>query len=461
MATVRAEAAPAPRRAEPAPRAARAAVVDGAARPDDAARGRHGGADRARRRGRRRLRCCAAGHGRARAAARRGRAARRRGPGLGDARARRRHGHPARPASCPAIGDDEVYEVWVQRAGVMEPRSTFVLGMRRDRRGRGPGPARRRRGGLVTREPRGGSASRPPSRCSCAAVARARSAPSGAPVSSAARWRPATGTRAGDERLLLELRAADLPRLHDLDPGRDALPGVRAPADPGPQPGRRRRARADAPATYALIAHLRRRLRRRDRVGGGGGGAARRRRHGLFADGSASFGPAASPTASRTGSSPSAFLHAGLLHLGLNMFALYILGTLLEPAIGTRALRRHLLRSRSSAARSAPCCSTRTSSPSAPRAAIFGLMAAAFLIARDRGLDELASQIGFFVIINLVFTFSVPNISVGGHIGGLIGGGARGAARRRARARRRSRTRRRSRSPALVGARAWSRSSAR
>ena len=54
---------------------------------------------------------------------------------------------------------------------------------------------------------------------------------------------------------------------------------------------------------------------------------------------------------------------------------------------------------------------------------IFGLMAAAFLIARHRGLDELASQIGFLVILNLVITFSVPRISIGGHIGGLIAGG--------------------------------------
>jgi membrane associated rhomboid family serine protease len=54
---------------------------------------------------------------------------------------------------------------------------------------------------------------------------------------------------------------------------------------------------------------------------------------------------------------------------------------------------------------------------------VFGLMAAAFIIARNRGLDDLASQIGFFVIINLVFTFSIPNISIGGHIGGLVAGG--------------------------------------
>jgi membrane associated rhomboid family serine protease len=57
---------------------------------------------------------------------------------------------------------------------------------------------------------------------------------------------------------------------------------------------------------------------------------------------------------------------------------------------------------------------------------IFGLMAAAFLIARHRGLDQLASQLGFFVIINLVFTFSISNISIGAHLGGLAGGALAG-----------------------------------
>jgi membrane associated rhomboid family serine protease len=28
------------------------------------------------------------------------------------------------------------------------------------------------------------------------------------------------------------------------------------------------------------------------------------------------------------------------------------------------------------------------------------------------------------IVINLVFTFAIPNISIGGHIGGLIGGAA-------------------------------------
>jgi hypothetical protein len=49
-------------------------------------------------------------------------------------------------------------------------------------------------------------------------------------------------------------------------------------------------------------------------------------------------------------------------------------------------------------------------------------MSAAFIVARHRGLEQLASQIGFYVILNLAFTFGVPGISVGGHLGGLVGG---------------------------------------
>ncbi len=57
----------------------------------------------------------------------------------------------------PAIDDDEVYEVWVQRAGVMEPRSTFVLGMDGTAEAAVPGPLEGGEAVFVTREPRGGS----------------------------------------------------------------------------------------------------------------------------------------------------------------------------------------------------------------------------------------------------------------------------------------------------------------
>jgi membrane associated rhomboid family serine protease len=115
------------------------------------------------------------------------------------------------------------------------------------------------------------------------------------------------------------------------------------------------------------------------------------------------------------------FLHAGVLHIALNMFVLYILGRLLEPAIGTpRFLAVYsvsLLAGSFGALLLTPDSHTVGAS-----GAVFGLMSAAFIIARHRGVEQLATQIGFYIIINIFFTFGVGGISVGGHFGGLIAG---------------------------------------
>jgi membrane associated rhomboid family serine protease len=115
------------------------------------------------------------------------------------------------------------------------------------------------------------------------------------------------------------------------------------------------------------------------------------------------------------------FLHAGLFHILLNMVALYFLGSLLEPGIGTpRFLAVYfvsLLAGSFGALLLSPDVHTVGAS-----GAIFGLMSAAFIVARHRGVEQLAGQIGVFIIINIFFTLGVNNISVGGHFGGLIGG---------------------------------------
>ena len=116
------------------------------------------------------------------------------------------------------------------------------------------------------------------------------------------------------------------------------------------------------------------------------------------------------------------FLHAGLLHLAFNMVALYVLGTLLEPAIGTRRFLGIYAVSVLGGAFGALLLDPNELTVGAS-GGVFGLMAAGFLIARDRNLDQLASQIGFFVVLNLFITFAIPGISIGGHIGGLVGGG--------------------------------------
>lgn len=181
--------------------------------------------------------------------------------------------------------------------------------------------------------------------------------------------------------------------------------------------------RSDAPATYAIIglciaAFLAELLSGAELLGGGDAGSVAFD-FGLFAFG----GPGAGVAEGEIYRIITAgFLHAGIIHLGLNMFALYILGTLLEPAIGTRRFLGIYIASILAGSWGALLLDPDQLTVGAS-GGIFGLMAAAFLIARHRGLDELASQVGVFVVLNLVFTFSVPNISIGGHLGGLVGGG--------------------------------------
>ena len=120
------------------------------------------------------------------------------------------------------------------------------------------------------------------------------------------------------------------------------------------------------------------------------------------------------------------FLHAGFFHLLFNMLSLYILGGLLEPAVGR--LRFGLIYFVSLLAGSFGALLLEPTSPTVGASgAIFGLMGATAVVMRSRGMSIMESGLGIWIVLNLVITFSVPNISIGGHIGGLVGGGARGA----------------------------------
>src|SRR4051812_3136731 len=115
------------------------------------------------------------------------------------------------------------------------------------------------------------------------------------------------------------------------------------------------------------------------------------------------------------------FLHAGLLHIGLNMFALWILGSQLEPAIGR--LRFGVIYGVSLLAGSLGVMLLSPESPTVGASgAIFGLFGLAVAIQLSRGINIWQSGLGTILLINLAFTFGVPGISIGGHLGGLAGG---------------------------------------
>lgn len=118
----------------------------------------------------------------------------------------------------------------------------------------------------------------------------------------------------------------------------------------------------------------------------------------------------------------SGFLHAGLIHLFLNMFILYLLGGLLEPAIGKVRFGLIYLVALLSGSFGALLLTPDALTLGAS-GAVFGLMGAAVIVMRARGINPMESGIGMLILLNLGITFLVPGISIGGHVGGLIGGG--------------------------------------
>lgn len=116
----------------------------------------------------------------------------------------------------------------------------------------------------------------------------------------------------------------------------------------------------------------------------------------------------------------SGFSHVEVIHIGMNMLALYFLGPTLESVLGrTRMLAVYLV--------SLLCGSAAVMLFSNPHqqtlgasGAIFGLLGALMVVAYKVHGD--LRTIGMWLVLNLVITFTVPNISWQGHVGGLLGG---------------------------------------
>ena len=115
------------------------------------------------------------------------------------------------------------------------------------------------------------------------------------------------------------------------------------------------------------------------------------------------------------------FLHAGFIHLAFNMFLLWMLGSQLERLLGPTSYLILYFGSLLSGALGVMLLDPLALTVGAS-GAVFGLMGATVVYQLRRGVSPWSYGIGTLLIINLIFTFARPNISVGGHLGGLLGG---------------------------------------
>ena len=116
----------------------------------------------------------------------------------------------------------------------------------------------------------------------------------------------------------------------------------------------------------------------------------------------------------------SMFLHASILHIGFNMYVLWVIGTPVEQYLGkARYIALYFVSGLAGAA------GALLQSPFTPvlgaSGAIFGILGA-MLILEWQVTGRLAGQAAALIGINLGLSFVIPNISWGGHVGGLIGG---------------------------------------
>jgi membrane associated rhomboid family serine protease len=116
----------------------------------------------------------------------------------------------------------------------------------------------------------------------------------------------------------------------------------------------------------------------------------------------------------------SAFLHGSLLHIAFNMYFLWFVGSAVEQALGRgRFLLIYVV---SGLAGSAGALVNTPKTPVVGASgALFGILGAALVLERQRNY-VLGGSALMLIVINLILSFTLSNISIGGHIGGLIGG---------------------------------------
>ncbi len=115
-----------------------------------------------------------------------------------------------------------------------------------------------------------------------------------------------------------------------------------------------------------------------------------------------------------------AFLHGSILHIGFNMFVLYVVGGAVERFMGPmRYLALYLVSGLAGSAGALVVNPTEVTVGAS--GAIYGIFGALLIIEYSQ-TGSLAGQAMTLIAINLALSFTIPGISWGGHVGGLIGG---------------------------------------
>jgi membrane associated rhomboid family serine protease len=118
----------------------------------------------------------------------------------------------------------------------------------------------------------------------------------------------------------------------------------------------------------------------------------------------------------------SGFLHYGLAHLALNMIALYVLGRDLEPVFGKLRFAAVYLVSMLGGGVAVYLFGGLNTVVAGASGAVYGLMGA-MLVAVLRLKLNPGSALGV-IGLNVVLSFTLPGISLLGHLGGLVIGAA-------------------------------------
>jgi membrane associated rhomboid family serine protease len=117
----------------------------------------------------------------------------------------------------------------------------------------------------------------------------------------------------------------------------------------------------------------------------------------------------------------SGFLHVDFLHVLLNMLSLFWLGRMIEPALGHARFVAIYFVSLLGGSLGVMILSPDEATLGAS-GAIYGLLGAAIVMARNRNISLVQSGLLPILALNFALTLTIPNISLGGHVGGLIGG---------------------------------------